>query len=415
VSGKGSLLRVVLLVSCAHALVHLLEQSIGSVEQAVSRDVNLTIPQSGWLGWALRFPYGVGALFAGLLADRMGSKNVLLIYLSGAALVCGSMHFTQAAMTVYVQLFALGCFASMYHPAGLALIANSTTPTERARALGLHGVLGSLGIASAPFIAGLLMYFPSVGWRGYYVFLGLLCGTLALVVGVRLSGVSGGVVRRQDASESANAGPDRLRRLPFTILITTAAFGGIVYAGFLHFLKRYLSEVDELRFLLQSGGDNAQALDSAASYLSALVLVCGALGQWVAGRVARHDRLPQMLSWIFAANAPLLLWMSMAEGMQRLVATCLFAFVHFMSQPVYNSLLPEFVPGNKRSTWFGFSNMMGFGVGSIGPSLVGSFGDEYRYAYALLACLALIAASMPLILIRVVRAERSGPANDTNT
>ena len=409
VARKSSLLRVVLLVSCAHALVHLLEQSIASVEQVVSEEFLLTLQQSGWLSSALRLPYGVGALFAGLLADRMGAKRVLVIYLTGAAFICFSMRLTGTASVIYLQLFALGSFASMYHPAGLALIANSTTLSERSRALGLHGILGSLGIASAPFLAGSLMYFPSVGWRGYYTFLGILCGSLACLIAVRLSALQ----RKADESDvTVAAEPDsvqRLQRVPFSILITAAAFGGIVYGGFLHFLKRYLSEVPSLQFLADTSASNAA--DSSASYLSALVLVCGAFGQWFAGRIARHDRLPQLLSCIFAANAPLLLWMSVAEGRQRLIATCLFAFVHFMSQPVYNSLLPEFVPRAKRSTWYGFSNMMGFGVGAVGPWLVGSFGDRYQSAYVVLAVLALVAAIMPLLLWRYQNAVKNQQAD----
>jgi MFS transporter, FSR family, fosmidomycin resistance protein len=411
VTGTASLLRIVLLVSCAHALVHLLEQSIASVEQVVSAEFRLSLTQSGWLGSALRLPYGLGAMFAGLLADRMGSKRVLTIFLFGGGVVCCSMHFTASVGPMYGQLFLLGSFASMYHPAGLALIANSTTPAERSRALGLHGVLGSLGIASAPFIAGSLMYFPEVGWRGYYVFLGLICGLLAVVIILRLPRHVATRPKSTTIGTAAADDADRLQKLPFTLLIIATAFAGVVYGGFLHFLKRYLSGVQELHFLFDKADSSPGALDSAASYLAAMVLVCGAFGQFFAGRIARHDRLPQLLTLVFLGNAPILFWMSVAEGMQRLVAACVFAFVHFMSQPIYNSLLPQFVPRNKRSTWFGFSNMMGFGVGALGPWLVGSFGDRYRTAYAVLAILACVAATMPFLLWRIQRRASGIPGD----
>ncbi|MCA9036531.1 MAG: hypothetical protein KDA91_15455, partial [Planctomycetaceae bacterium] len=93
------------------------------------------------------------------------------------------------------------------------------------------------------------------------------------------------------------------------------------------------------------------------------------------------------------------LWMSVAQGLERLVAACLLAFVHFMNQPLYNSLLPEFVPPGKRSTWYGFSAMMGFGLGAVGPWFVGTF-DNYRDSYSWLAGIALLAAIFPLLLPR---------------
>lgn len=401
--GTVSLFRIVLLVSCAHALVHLLEQSIASVEQVVSQEFTLDKAQSGLLGSALRFPYGVGALFAGLLADRLGSRRVLVIYLFGAALVCASFLGTRGASMAYLQLFMLGSFASMYHPAGLAMLANNTTPSERSRALGLHGIFGSLGIAAAPFIAGSLLYFPSIDWRGYYLCLGLLCGLLATLIHVFLPDAAGQHAKGsagQRSGAAADPGVASLQRWPFALLMVSTALAGVVYGGFLHFLKRYLSEVEQLQFLFASGSDVAASRDSVASYLAAMVLVCGAFGQWLAGRIARHDRLPPLLAAVYLANVPFLLWMTVADGMARVAATCLFAFVHFMSQPVYNSLLPVYVPRHQRSTWFGFSNMMGFGVGAVGPWLVGSWGDAWRSSYALLAFLALLAAVMPMILWR---------------
>ncbi len=117
-----------------------------------------------------------------------------------------------------------------------------------------------------------------------------------------------------------------------------------------------------------------------------------------------------MLAIIYALNIPFLVWMAIAEGNQRLVAACLWAFIHFMNQPIYNSLLPEFLPHHRRSAGYGFSNMMGFGVGAIGPYLVADFDarfSDYTYSYFALAGIALVAATLPLPLIRL-RSLRHG-------
>ena len=413
-SRSSDVVRLILLVSCAHALVHLLELSVASVEQVISAEFWFSMDQSGWLGTAMRFPYGIGAFFAGLLADRFGEKRILVLYLLGAALVSASFSFIGGADIVYGQMFALGAFASMYHPAGLALLANETRLSERSRALGIHGVLGSLGIASVPFIAGLMLSIRPNDWRGYYMLLGVISGVLGLLIWWLLMPAGNGAPERTDSvlknvsGQGAYATDLKFQIVPYSLLVSGTALSGVVYGGVLHFLPRYLKEGGTLSQL--EAAFSLHIPEAAmGNYAAALALVCGALGQWLAGRMARPVTLPRLLSVVYALNIPFLVWMTFAEGGYRLVAACLWAFVHFMNQPLYNSLIPEFLPRNRRSVGFGFSNMMGFGVGAMGPPVIAMFDErfaDYTYSYSALALLAFLAALLPLPLMSLRFAER---------
>ncbi|HAD61850.1 MAG TPA: hypothetical protein DCG12_21645 [Planctomycetaceae bacterium] len=382
------ILQIILLVSTAHALVHLLEQSLASVEEVITD----SFEESGWLGLALRLPYGIGAVFAGMLADRFGSKRILVVYLLGAGAVAASIHWTSSSLMW--QMMMLGSFASMYHPAGLALLANETTLENRSRALGMHGVFGSLGIAAAPFLAGAMFSFRPGDWRGYYLLLGCVSIATGIVVWLLLKPTPKELP--VDSPKDKDTHPTEqpsFQLVPYALLVSGAALGGMVYSGTIHFLPRYLNEA---KVFDQFGSD----LDEKAigNYAAALALICGAAGQWVAGRLARPERLPAMLCLVYAANVPFLLWMTVADGPLRLVAACLWAFFHFMNQPVYNSLLPEFLSPQRRSSGFGFSAVMGFGVGALGPPLFGLFGG-FDWGYPTMAGLALIAALLPLPLV----------------
>jgi predicted MFS family arabinose efflux permease len=179
----------------------------------------------------------------------------------------------------------------------------------------------------------------------------------------------------------------------------------MVYGGVLHFLPRYLSEANVFSGWLTSADEAALG-----NYTAAIALICGAFGQWVAGRLATPNRLPLQLSAIYGLNIPFLIWMTFAEGTARLIAACLWAFFHFMNQPVYNSLLPEYLPRRRRSAGYGFSNLMGFGVGAVGPYIVAQCGvyfPDYTYSYLTLAGLAAIATVLPLPLIRHRHQERT--------
>ena len=140
---------MVVVISCAHAMVHLTEQSFSSVEQIVCGEFHLSMEQSGQYGSLLRIPFGFGAFLTGMMADRLGTSRVLTLYLAGTAIVCLSFLFTTTSEMLGLQLFAMGVFASMYHPAGLSLMTSITTPENRAQALGIHGVFGSLGLMTA--------------------------------------------------------------------------------------------------------------------------------------------------------------------------------------------------------------------------------------------------------------------------
>lgn len=399
---RTSIMNLVLIVSFAHAMVHLIEQSFASVEQIVSEEFHLTTRQSGSLGSALRIPFGFGALLTGILADRIGAARVLVLYLAGTALVCFTVPMTQTETPLVWQLLMLGTFASMYHPAGLALLSTSTAVETRGRSLGIHGVFGSLGLAAAPVLAGIVLAIPNTNWRHFFLLLGVVSGILAVLFRIGISRYQSGSHSPVSVSRSdeQDASPLKLQVAPFLLLMVSSACSGIVYGGFLHFLKRYLSEVDWSQLV-------SWKPDTIAGAQSGLVLFFGVAGQWLSGVLAKPHRLRWMLSIIYLIDAPLLFWMSAAYGHISLVPCCLLAFVHFMNQPVYNSLLPEYVPVKSRSTWFGVSQMMTFGIGALGPTLVGSF-DNYRHSYVALSIISVVSGLLPFALPRLKRRELSG-------
>lgn len=395
--------RLVLLVSCAHALVHVFELSLPSVEQLIGEEFRVGREYTGALGSAWRLPFGLGALLAGWLADRYGSKPMLLVYLWGCAAMALVSWWAPSLPIVFAAMFSMGCFASIYHPAGLALISRETSPATRGAALGWHGIIGSVGIAGAPFIAGLAFSLEEMNWRSYYVLLTLPAAALALWMQWALqesrSDAEGGREGPNDAGPSAVVGEpseDEAHWSGFFLLVFIGALMGFVYAGFTHFLPRYLDS---------TGLKPAAATpESFRNLLAAVVLGCGVAGQAIAGRLSRPGRLELLLVGIMLINAPLLLWMGLAVGPQRLWATCVLSVALFMSQPVYNSLIAQFVPRSRRSLGYGFSNMLTFGVGALGPWFAGVFQREL-HIYGGLAVVAVLSAVLGLRL-RALSARR---------
>lgn len=389
--------RLVLLVSCAHALVHVFELALPSVEQMIGLEYSVGTEQTGWLGTVWRVPFGVGAVLTGWLVDRFGSKRLLMIYLAGCAATAVAAGWSRTFNGVFWSMLLMGCFASIYHPAGLALISHQTTPQTRGAALGWHGVFGSLGIAAAPFLAGVVFSSGDVTWRQYYLLLTLPAVVLLVVIALWLR-----ESRPVAIVPATQPLPDSPARVPallaaeqvswkrYAVLVATGALSGFIYAGFMHFLPRYLDS---------SGLSFAGVSDaSLRNRLAALVLLCGVVGQSVSGRLARPERLEWLLAVVYFANVPLLVWMAYATGPTRIVATCCLALVHFMNQPVYNSLIAQYVPVRRRSISYGFSNMLGFSIGGLGPAFAGHTHSDWR-TYGGLAIVALLAGLVSLVLV----------------
>ena len=125
----------------------------------------------------------------------------------------------------------------------------------------------------------------------------------------------------------------------------------------------------------------------------------GCFGQILAGILARPGILEKQLMVIVFLNVPSLLLMAFASGPTRIVAAGIFALVHFMYQPIYNSLIAKYTPANRRSLSYGFSFMVGLGFGGFGPALVGYLYSD-RVTYVSLAVCSLLAAILSYLLVQ---------------
>ena len=390
-------LRLVLLVSCAHALVHVYELAFPSVETLIAGEYFPDNPEQGkrvmgYMGSCWRIPFGMGALLAGLLVDKFGAKWLLVGYLLGCATTSVIAWAAPDLAVLFVTMFAMGTCASIYHPAGLSLISRETAPQDRTRALGYHGIFGSLGIAAAPLLAGVVL--EVLDWRQYYLILAipgiLLAGLIALLL----------VEHHRIAARNGAAPPpaDPGDWKAFFILTISGTLSGLVYAALMNFLPRYLENVDL--------GITDIAARSRKNYFAGGVLLVGVAGQYLAGKIGRVERLERQLAMVLFGTLPLLIAMGYAEGNQRLWAVGAVSFVLFMQQPLYNSLVAQYVPLHRRSVGYGFSNTVAFGVGGLGATYAGLFTSD-RLVYSSLAGFVFAAGLVALWLDRQKRLKQA--------
>jgi FSR family fosmidomycin resistance protein-like MFS transporter len=392
--------RLILLISCAHALVHTYELALPSVEQKIAADFSDDQQQgkalSGRLSNYWRLMWGFGAPLAGLLVDRFGGRRMLAVYLLGCAATCVLTSASSSLAMLYGAMIGMGAAASIYHPAGLALISHVTTPENRPRAMGLHGILGSAGIALGPLLAALVLVL-GFGWREYYVVLAVP-GVLLGLYFVTHSKQDKEDREGKTVSLSASDEEDQSKWASFVALTTLAFLQGFVYSAVMSFMTRYLSAWQPS---WASGFE-----DTIDRFATGGVLLIGCVGQFAAGRFARSRLLERQLTAVTFANSPLLLLMAFAPDNLRIPAAGLFALVHFMHQPLYNSLVATYTPRRSRSLCYGLSFAAAFGLGSFGSRFAGNHQDDV-FIYCVLAGASALAGCVGIALSVMNRGKLS--------
>ncbi len=325
--------------------------------------------------------FGLGALPAGALADRVGSKSLLLICLWGAALCLAAMALSPSLFAFALAAGGMGLFLSIYHPAGTSLITHALPLSGRVFAT--HGMAGNLGVAGAGVIAGTLLG-ALFGWRWALGLLALAAALLGLFV----------LALPAHPAQEARGRAGRGHWPAFLLLLVAAAFMGMVYRGMTTFLPKFFAT----RYTVQ-----ASAGVAVGGALTTLVLLIGVAGMYLAGRMVDRGVRPARVFLVgAAAQLPFLVALGFLEGIVLLPLAMAVAFFHFFTQPPGNQLVAELTPPRLRGLGYGLYFLVAFGAGSLGASVGGFVSErvELSYVFPALAAVALPGALAMLWLSR---------------
>ena len=130
---------------------------------AIAVEWQLTTTEMGWIGSMNSIGMAVGAFGFGLLADRIGRKNVFMMTLVLFSLASGLSAFTTTLTVFLILRFFVGAGLGGELPVASTLVSESVSAKERGRVV----VLLESFWAAGWLIAALLAYFiiPEYGWR----------------------------------------------------------------------------------------------------------------------------------------------------------------------------------------------------------------------------------------------------------
>ena len=364
--------------SLSHGLIHVYELAVPALLILIQADFATGDFTMGRIVTLYGLLFGLGALPAGFLVDRLGSRVLLAVCLWGAATCLAGMAISPTLGWFTACAACMGFALSVYHPAGTALITNALPVSGRIFAT--HGMVGNLGVAGASVVAGSLG--ALFGWRWA---IGLL-SLLGVALGLRVWTL------RTPAVQEVRGLPGRGRWPGYVVLLVAMGFMGMVYRGMTTFLPKLFAT----RF-----APDANTGAALGGLLTTLALLVGLLGMYVAGRALDRGMRPARVFLIGAVvQTPFLLAIAHAGAPALLPLMMSAAFFHFFTQPPANYLVARFVPPRLRGLGFGIYFFVAFGTGSLGATYGGwvSERDGLTQAFPALAVLLVPAILAALVL-----------------
>lgn len=392
-----------LITGATHGLVHLLMLALPFITAKLLLITPVPPGTEGLVVILLNTPayfiFGFGALPAGVMSDRIGPRltitlGLLLSICSGIALFF-LWPFGIGMIALLFVVYAFG--AGLYHPAGTTWVSN-TFEKNRGKALGRHGIGGSLGQLAAPLISAFIL--STAFWPVIFLFLAGVGFILAFVL-LRVH-TETPVVQIEPEENSKSSGGFFSRMTILVMIIVTLVFTGrgMLYRGTVTALPIYIT--DELGALLLLAG-----------FLGTLVYVGGIFGQEFGGRLADNFGWKNSLFYMSLITSVSLLLLSLPytptifNDVLLIFAILLFGFSFFSAQAASNSMIADLSNPKSRGLVFGWSFFARFGLGAFGIIIIGLcqvYLGSWIYGFYTMALLGILSAVLvPLIHQRQTR------------
>ncbi|MCH7794501.1 MAG: MFS transporter [Proteobacteria bacterium] len=384
-----------LFLNLGHAYAHLFMLLYATVvlvlERELGRDYgDLLLPSTaGFVAFA------AGTVPAGWLGDRWSKQGMLAVMFLGLGVASLLMTLAAGVWQIAAGLAAIGLFASIYHPIGIAMVAEEGTQgTGRGvgRALGVNGVWGNMGVAAAPLLAGTLG--TVWGWRAAFA----VPGAVALLTGLGFLLL----IRHAPPAKERRAPPvarpasRALIRRVFIFVPVASLFGGLVFSAMTVALPKILAEA------LAAGGDGGLM---SAGTLAAAIFALAAFAQIATGRGV--DRMSPRDLMLVLAGGQLVLFVLLAQvaGWPVLLLGLLVMPLVFGEIPIHDALVAHYGAPEWRARIYALKYVLSLGVSSIAVPLVAWLhlaeapaGNGFVGLYIALAVAAALLVAVSLLL-----------------
>jgi MFS family permease len=297
---------------------------------------------------------------AGWIADKWSRQGMMAIFFLGIGVSAILAAQADSPLQIALGLFAIGVFAAIYHPVGLALVVHGRDKTGVP--LAINGIFGNLGVACAALITGFMIEWT--GWRSAFVLPGaasVLIGIayVAFIVRMRKAEAAAPAAKKQAVAEGPKVARRDLVRL-FSIIFFSTAVGGLVFQSTTFSLPKVFEE---------RLGDIAGSA-SLIGWYAFLVFAVAAFAQLAVGYLVDRHSVRTVFAFVAGLQAVFFAAMYQLTGVAALVVSVAFMLVVFGQIPINDVLVGRVTKSEWRSRVFALRYIVTFSVSASAVPLI---------------------------------------------
>ena len=374
--------------------------------------------------------FGIGAIPAGWIADKWSREGMMVIFFIGIGASSIATALAGSPVEIALGLLAIGLFAAIYHPVGLAMVVHGREKTGMP--LAINGVFGNLGVAAAALLTGWLI--DTAGWRSAFVLPGAVSIGLGAAYAVFVwsgradragrTGGGGGAAARQTAAarqavaasqaatakkpaaagqapaaEQPAAGPSSIGRAAFVrvfaIIVFTTAIGGLIFQSTTFALPKIFDE------RLAGIAGSATAVGGYAF----VVFAVAALAQLVVGYLVDRHSVRTVFAFVAGLQVVFFALMYQLAGAAALIVAVAFMLVVFGQIPINDVLVGRITKSEWRSRVYSIRYIVTFSVMASTLPLIAGIHAGWGFG----ALFVVLAAAAGGIFAAVMLLPRAGP------
>ena len=285
----------------------------------------------GTLGMIL---FGATAPLAGILSDKYGRIPLMIIYHFGIGFSAITASMSSSPVQLAISLGLIGLFASIYHPVGIAMLLQRSGLVGLR--LGINGVWGNMGIAIAPVVTGVILYYGD--WRLTFLIPGIVCVLFGILFFLNITQHENNDQNKSDRGNKQIGFTPRWQQALFALALSTAS-GGFLFGAMSFLLPRYF----EINMLSLSTNVAITGI------LAGVVFACASFAQMAVGWLIDRISPRLVLFWIALGQVIFIYLASQFENLSLFFLSIAAMCFVFGQIPITDTILVRYVPDNWRS------------------------------------------------------------------
>ena len=285
----------------------------------------------GTLGMIL---FGATAPLAGLLSDKYGRIPLMIIYHFGIGFSAIIASMSSSPIQLAISLGLIGLFASIYHPVGIAMLLQRSGLVGLR--LGINGVWGNMGIAIAPVVTGVILYYGD--WRLTFLIPGIVCVLFGILFFLNITQHENNDQNKSDKGNKQIGFTQRWQQALFALALSTAS-GGFLFGAMSFLLPRYF----EINMISLSTNVAITGI------LAGVVFACASFAQMAVGWLIDRISPRLVLFWIALGQVIFIYLASQFENLSLFFLSIAAMCFVFGQIPITDTILVRYVPDNWRS------------------------------------------------------------------